>query len=245
MCEASPLSVQAWQALSILRGAEMLEEARQMLDTDAHSVKTRVANVMPDPALQNFLGAKYKAIASKIIGDSGTLAAEDAIRLAHEVEKQHLVSRVPALLALSKVVTLDSLLAVDGVLTTLDGYGLTENAPELMRGGLAQILFKRWRISEVPTLREAAKAWFYSQSSRSESELQSALYDADATTRMTAVMALTGRLSLEGVERLVEDYPNREGTHWYNVVVALDEWLYAPKQVVQDKPLGEAFRGSE
>ncbi|MFF2242756.1 DUF4062 domain-containing protein [Arthrobacter sp. NPDC058130] len=235
MHSASPFNDDAWEALTILLGSEMLDEAREILDTDALAVRDRLTAVVGEHlSLIPYFAGKYRAAACALIGERSTGSAEDLVRVAREVERKDHVSRGPALLALSRITTADTAPVVDEVLTTLDDYSFTRDLPKLLESSLAGILVDRWRSSEVLALREAADRWFLEQPERTESELTAAIYSADSESRITALGNLLRRLEPSQVEALLETYPQGEGTHWYNVTAALDEHLFAPSRQHSD-----------
>lgn len=241
MSEASTLNDAAWQALTILLGKDMLKEARQMLDTDAHNIRTRLAAVAGDyPDVIPYVAAKYRAASCALIGDLQSRDIEDVKRLVTEVERQELTSRAIALLSLSRVANEELLPIVDASLTNLDDYIFVRDAAELMSGGLAGLIAERWRNSEIGVLKDSAVRWNLGQPDRSTEELTLALYDPHPPTRMAALELITKRLNRRELTALLESYPEGKGTHWYNVVAGLDESLFGPDSVLRGADALEA-----
>jgi hypothetical protein len=242
---ASPFNDDAWHALNILLGSKMLDEVRQILDTDALAIRERLADVAADhPSLIPYFASKYRAIACTLIGDSTSKSVEDVTRLAREVERQDLVSRGPALRALARVVTAETLPVAGEILTTLDDYSVVQDLPELLSVSLASVLADRWRTSEIASLRDAAVRWFLEQPDRSEPELIAALYGEDSESRITALDNLVRRLDRNRLEALLESYPQGESTYWYNVIAALDQHLFAPDCDVDNAASSERQNGT-
>lgn len=229
MCEASPLNDHAWQALTISLGSAMLDEARQMLDTDASVIRSRLSSIEGEyPSVVPFVAAKYRAAACALIGELKCASSEDVKRLASEVERQELASRAIALVALSRVVGEGQLSLVEDSLTDIDDYIFVGDASELLSGGLAGLLAERWQNSEIATLKDSAEQWKLGQPDRSVEELALALYDSSPATRIAALESLAERMNRQELTELLKSYPEGKGTHWYNVVAGLDEYLFAP-----------------
>lgn len=233
MYEASPLSYEAWHALGILSAQDMLEEARQTLDSDASTVRNRLSSVAHEyPELVPYIAQKYKTIACTIIGNSGSKSVDDAIRLARAVEHKHPGSVLPALRALEKVVGEDSIPVVDTILTNVEDLAVMRNLTDFFPGALAKLLAERWRESDMPDLRAASLRWFLGQKERSDRELIDGLYGEDDEARLIALNHLAGRLSRKQLRELAESYPRRKREYWYNVIAAFDQHLFAPKDYV-------------
>lgn len=238
MYEASPFNYEAWHALGILSGQSMLEEARQTLDSDASTIRDRLRSVAHEyPELIPYIAQKYKAIACTIVGESGSKSLDDATRLAREVEQKQPGSVLPALQALEKVVSEDSLPIVDGILTTVEDLAVMRHLTDFFPGALADLLAKRWRRSEISDLRAASSQWLFSQRERTRDELIEGLYGEDAEARLVALNNLVGRLDRKQLRRLADSYPRRKREYWYNVVAAFDQCLFAPEDYVEDRGL--------
>jgi len=219
---------EAWHALAITAGFDLVDEAREILDSDGRLIREGLAPQLADhPDVLSFLVGQYRGIACLIISSSDSKSVEDTARLAKEVERKNLASAEQALLALAKNVTAETLPVADKILGSMEASGVREILPKLLSSNLAPVLVSRWRESKITQLRDAANCWFYGQSERTESELKEALYSADTTIRITALDNIISKVATSELENLLVDYPQKQSTYWYNIVAALDEHLYA------------------
>jgi hypothetical protein len=231
--ETSPINHRAWAALAIKSGREMLEDSRQMLDSDAADFRRRLGTVAEEyVSTMDFVAESLRAAACALIGDVGE-GLEDEVRLAKEVGMGDLVSPRPALIALSKIANPSHFSAIREALPSIDDYTFVQDAEQLLSSALAPLLADIWKSADVPALKEASQRWLAVQSDSSDEQLEEALYDETARVRIAALEVVVARRSKEQLRELLGNYPSGGKRHWYNVVAGIDEVLYGPISVTQ------------
>ncbi|MET4004794.1 hypothetical protein ABIB48_003539 [Arthrobacter sp. UYCu511] len=233
LVESSPFNYEHWHALTIKVGEDMLEESRQILDTDAASWRGRLAPSMGDnPTTLEYVAGKIRAYASECIGNNGE-GGEDALRLVRELDSGQLVGPSQALVALSKIARPELLSTIQEKLPALDASTFIDVAEVAMASDLAPALAQVWNTAETRNLREASRQWFLRQPERTHEELREALHFESPGERMTALDALAKRYSNDELRTLLVEYVSAK-TYWYNVIAGIDELLYGVKVITDE-----------
>ncbi len=235
LVESSPFNYEHWQALTFKEGEGMLEESRQILDTDAARWRGRLAPFLGDnPTTLEFVAEKIRAAASECIGNYGA-GGEDALRLVRQLDRGQLVGPSRVLVALSKIARPELLPAIQEELPALDASTFVDVAEVAMASDLAPALARVWNTAETSNLREASRQWFLRQPERTHEELREALHSESPGERMTALDVLGTRCSNDELRTLLVEYVSGQRQYWYNVIAGIDEILYGLKVTTDEE----------
>lgn len=225
--ESNEYSTNAWEALTYVLGDEMVDEAREVLDTNAAFFRDRLGDLANKQALATYVARGACRAAADLLSRSTLRTSEDIVRIAQSVQRSGRVFSLPELLALARVITPETQTLVNETIAAINEYALFRDIRILMDSALAPAIAATFQESDISQLRTEARRWHLEQSDRSEAELRDALYDDDAVVRTAALGVLLTRLNRTQIEELLQGYPRVSERYWYNVVAQLDEHLYA------------------
>jgi len=225
-----PYQQTTWEALTIQDPVGMVAQAREVLDDQAEFLQQKVAPLLD----------QYESLAQHIITDCkrsayallAKVATQDTIeersadleRAIDELRRGSLSTRHVALTAIAALV--DDNTADRVPVALIDGYWVTGHIEELAASPLAAHLIPQWRTSGVSDLQSAAEAWFIQRPERTDEELVEATYADDMKVRIVAIDAIISRWSRDQVIDLLGRYDQQQRPYWYNVIAAMDEYLY-------------------
>lgn len=232
MNATSDLTVTPWEALTYALPDEMVDEAREVLRTDAAALRTELEPTLggEHQILLNYLAEEQNRAAAHLLARNGSTSDEDLALILKWVGRsvsngffRDYAWRILAVAANDSNLTqiADALrphLGVTGFRQGLDYFGTL----------LAPVIADLMIDGHERALRDKARLWHIQQPERTNDELRSALYDEDAEVRITAAQGLVQRLEHEELVTLQDEYPDVKGQFWYNVIALFDEHLYAP-----------------
>lgn len=94
---------------------------------------------------------------------------------------------------------------------------------------LAQIMAEIASAADDAPTRTSALRWRAAQSTTGDEELLELIYDDVSEVRMAAIANLIIRWDAQQFAELLDTYAERSRGYWYSVIVALDDYLYAPQ----------------
>lgn len=228
---SEPLTVvDAWSALSWLCGAEISDEAREILDTDCNSMLQPESLQGFSKQLSNYLKSTLRKAALSLLV---RIPAKD--RVPQDIE------RFRVELARNDWVTFSC--AVDA----LASLGSSDDVPVLlplrakMYGGEKNRLLKKIvKLGGIDTARQlisdedeetalAGALALAFDASVPLSELQQHLYNPHDAVRMEIWKGVEGRMSRSELEKYLDQYRSRPQGYYYDVVASIDAKLYLPR----------------
>lgn len=235
--ESTSWGLRQWRMTAATRDPRLVGVARYVLDTDAAQF---VGHFDPDQykILVEAHGATARAEALAILGaaPSSLNIAGDRQYARAEVEKDSLWSIELSIRALLELGTkADAGFALDAINKNFrlrsDGQ-LLQRALEVSGGDLAQTMIKSENEDET----EVAARHIAGLSHRLK-DLEDLLYHEHARVRLIAVERAIAIAPDKDLEALLDSYPNGR-YYYYNVMAALDRYLYAPhrKQYISIAP---------
>jgi len=233
----SSLSSLPWEALTYAFPESVLDEARQVLRADPRFIRDAVEAIPGDEQRKvgDFLADARLRAAANLLARQSDPTGEDIDLVFDWIHKA--ISPVgvvtnAAWSALNHIASKVSVVRLEDELRPHADALVTVRVLRLLDSGdsstLTQAMASVLLNGEVDLIRAQAKCWFLRCPERSITELRDALYEEDASVRISAAKALTGRLGREDLLELHNEYPKARERYWYNVVVFLDEKLYAP-----------------
>lgn len=230
---ATEYSIRPWEALSYSQPAELLNEAREVLRTDAAALRADVEPRLSEEhkRLVDYLADDQLRAAANLLSrcqprsheDIDLLLAWFAKEAADGLLQDHVwkvLARIADSTTIAKITeTIRPHIAVVGFIQAIE-YFDSPLAP-----AVATVLIEG---STKDFVRAEAYRWSIQQPERTEGELREALYSEDDVVRITAAQLLAQRLNRAELIRLHDEYPKVGRSFWYNVVALFDEYLYAP-----------------
>jgi hypothetical protein len=229
----SEYSILPWEALTYSTPDEYVDQAREILRTDAAELRAELAPKISEDhkKLVDFLASDQRRAAAVLLSYR-TPQTDDDIDLllawfAQEAASGYLGS--PTWRVLTRIAN-DATIGkiTDAIRPHIEVLGFRTSL-EHLHGPLGRAVAAVFLEAGADnTLRAQAHHWQVQQPERTDAELREALYAEDATVRITAAQLLVHRLDRAELIQLQDDYPNVDGPYWYNVVAFFDEHLYAP-----------------
>lgn len=231
---ATEYSIRPWEALTYLQPAELLDEAREVLHTDAAALRAAVGPELSEKYknLVNYLADDQRRAAANLISRCQPRSDEDTDLLLTWFAKgaadgflHDYMWKVLARIADST--TIENITeAIRPHIGVAGFHQATDYLDSPLAPAVATVLIETVSVKEFA--RTEAFRWSIQQPERTKEELREALYSEDAAVRVTAAKLLVERLERPELIQLHEEYPKVEGSFWYNVVALFDECLFAP-----------------
>jgi len=225
----------AWQALSWQGAPSMAARAREVLRSGGHEFTDELDEADPRmTSLRHFVTGQARTAALRILASmpQADRQPDDIDLVLNELANGDYVTQqagLQALVALAGASQLPSLFdALPKALRRHDTAPLVAKILELGGTQAARILLG----DEDGNLAAAGARALVADSTVSEHELVDLLYHDNSKVRHAAFDALVTRLDEATLKTLLEEYPQRPGTYYYEVVAALDWYLYAPDDAV-------------
>jgi len=231
----------AWDALGLQQATALADRAREMLRGDGAGFVTPTDGLLDgdDPQvvrLRGYVVGRAREAALRILAavPPEDRTDEDVELARREAANANWVSRAqavvtlaelgdstdaPAIVAGAAVAHLDSD-ALRRALAAACGFGGRSTALELL-------------THDRDDLAVAGAEFLAADGATAVEELVDLLYHAAGDVRWVALAALLERLDRDAVERLLDEYPARQGSHYYNVIAGLDWHLYGATSEVE------------
>lgn len=231
----SDLAVVPWEALTYAAPEEMVGEAREVLRTDAASLRTRLEPTLggEHQTVLDYLAEEQNRAAAHLLARNGSTCDADMALILQWVDRsvskgffRDYVWRILAVAANGSNLTQ----ITDGLRSHLGVAGFRQGT-DYFATSLAPVIAELTIDGSERALRDKARLWHVQQVERTNEELRAALYDEDSEVRMEAAQELVRRLEHEELATLPDEYPKAGGQFWYNVVALFDEYLFAPTPV--------------
>lgn len=216
-----------FEAKTYALAGETLADARQVLD-DATEFRSVIPTSLP-VAVIDYLIADRQRIAADVLARTEVPTLADAGRVTAWFASLAADAYLPdhAWRALSSLARTRPSAIPEGFFEPYaDILGFASAATDL-DGPLGPLVGPIIGVSKRPREREPAALWRVSQPECTNQELKDALRDELASVRAVAAELLCRRLTSAELKSLLHEYSSKAGTYWYNVVVVLDEYLYA------------------
>lgn len=226
-------SIRPWEALSYSAADDLVDDAREVLRSDAAALRAELAPKLGEEhkVLVDYLARDQLRAAANLLSRQQTPTVEDIDLLlswfAQEATRGFLYSGVwRVMIRIANGNTI-------GIITqTIRPYvgvlGFRQSIEHLdspLAAAIAAVVIEE----DADNLSRAqALHWRMQQPERTNEELREALYAEEAIVRLTAAKALIARLDRDELKMLQDEYPRVEGRFWYNVIALFDEQLYAP-----------------
>jgi hypothetical protein len=239
-------AVEAWDSLTWIMAADLSELARDIFDTDAELVVRGLQDWADRPGLLRYLRDRARLGALRVLTDGRPASGPDQARIRQFLDTVATPTRGEALVLLARHATpedtgvlLDGLSAVwgDDEVTVANAVASSADTERL----LTYLTFDN-RAVVIASAKELAKR------DNVDEKLTDLLYSADSEVRVIALRGLLARWPVDRLRELSDTYPTgQSGKYFYNVVAALDWFLYRstrlnPTIVGNDD---EAIGGSE
>jgi hypothetical protein len=229
---SSPWSfVDAWSTLSWLCGAELADEAREILDTDCSKAldSEKLQEAGYDEKLQVFLKSLLRRSALSLLAriPVDKRDDQDVHRFRRELARDERVTAAKAVEGLALVGSSED---VERFLSLAANHYGEEKKTMLqcaVRLGGLETARKMITDSDEDVALAGARV-LSADASTPLSELQSHLYSIHDTVRMVAWKAVEKRMSRGELEEYLDEYRSRAEGYYYDVVAALDRKLYMP-----------------
>ncbi|MCW2784014.1 MAG: hypothetical protein JWP74_531 [Marmoricola sp.] len=224
----SALSNLAWEALTYRVPAAMLDEARDVLDTEAAASRAAwLEQLDGNEKVADFLANERCRIAADLLTRSAALTGADVERVLSFIERQPFLSQELWTMLDRLGSSSQHLPRIAQTLRAAgDDLGFMY-AINSLDGPLGPAVADALMASELDSMASSAKKWWAGQPERTTEELHEALYDDDTALRIAALDSLKTRQTIEELTALLYAYPNAGRAYWYNVIVGLDEFIYA------------------
>lgn len=224
-----------WEALGRQAPPALAEHAREVLRTGGTEFLAP-EEVLGDPddpqaqSVRSFILGKAREAALRIVAalPNADITQEDRELVRGEVTNGNWVSRDQAVLTLAKI----------GERKDADDLLDLIRSGELSRIHLPQAITAAYRLggrqvaatlvdSERTEVAAGAAQIIVSDAATTDDGLIDLLYHPNADVRRLALVESLRRLDGDAVEKLLYEYPRRDGPHYYNVIVGLDWHLFA------------------
>jgi len=229
-----------------------IAEARAVLDDTSEFIEVRTQPLRGEYALvAKHIANTAKRVACDALARGSDGNAQDVARVASELRRASFESQESALHALITLTATDGngtsasaeatvapeqLARVVGDLSVLDDYWASSHVDAVLGSRLAHFVAPVWHVSDISGLRDAARRWELSQPATSDADLEEALYLEESAVRMAALDELLVRWGNEQLLALLDRYDTQRRQYWYNVIAALDEYLYGYNARVLQQP---------
>jgi hypothetical protein len=225
----------AWQALSLQGAPSMAARAREVLRSGGHEFADELDESDPRmTSLRRFVAGQARTAALRILASTprADRQPDDIDLVLNELTNGDYFTQqagLQALVALAGTGQLPALFdALPKALRRHDTASLVAKILELGGTDAAHNLLG----DEDGNLAAAGARALVADSTVSEHQLVDLLYHNNSKVRHAAFDALVTRLDEATLQTLLEEYPQRPGTYYYEVVAALDWYLYAPDDAV-------------
>lgn len=236
---AIPLTgVKAWEALAwkIREGA--VHEAREVLDTDALSLAGAFAGLsgVADEKVLEYLKGRARRAAISVLAGLGAdgLEPEDVNRVRKEVAGGFWLTRKESLVALAKIGAAEDAETLAKAAFDTYAHDVSEQIARaaIRLGGATFARRLLYEAGDEPmkrgVSRVAAEALCSMPEVRDE-EIVALLHHSHESVRILATRGLEERWDRNRLGQLLDTYSHpTAGPYYYNVVVELDQYLYAP-----------------
>jgi len=232
MYATSDYTVNPWEALTYAAPEEMVDEAREVLRTDAAALRTKLEPTLSEEyqTLLNYLAEEQNRAAAHLLVRNGLVCDDDLAMILEWIGRsvsdgffRDYVWRILALAANDSNLTQ----IAEALRPHLGVIGFHQGA-DYFATSIAPVIAELTIDGTERALRDKARLWYIQQPARTIDELRAALYDEDSEVRIAAAQDLVRRLEHKQLMILQDEYPDVERQFWYNVIALFDEHLYAP-----------------
>jgi hypothetical protein len=225
----------AWQALSLQGAPSMAARAREVLRSGGQAFAEELDEANPRmTSIRRFVAGQARAAALRILTSvPQTDRQPDDIGLVlNELADGDYVTQQAGLQALVALAGSDELPALlDALPQALRRHDTAPVVAKILELGGTQAA-RTLLNDEDGNLAAAGTRALVTGSEVGEHELVDLLYHENSSVRHAAFDALVARLDEATLKTLLEEYSQRAGTYYYEVVAALDWYLYAPNVAV-------------
>jgi hypothetical protein len=234
-----PWDTDSWISVLLVGGSEELTEARELLDTEAASLRERLGSELKGrDDLVEFIVGEHLAAAgiflARRLGDAEAVAdseqrTHDLQRIIQAARLSHRLERTKFIVELADVVNIDSEADMVILKPWLRGFAADLYVSEwdtLLDTPLAPVAAEIAVASENETLRDKGLAWVAAQRSTRDEQLLDYIYNERSEVRVAAVSNLIERWEPPRLTQLLDTYADSERPYWYNVITALDDHLH-------------------
>ena len=232
MSTTSDFAVTPWEALTYAVPDEMVDEAREVLRSDAAALRTKLE---PDlggeyQELLDYVAGEQNRAAAHLLARNGPTSDDDLALLLAWFDRSISSSlfRDHAWRILAVAASDSNLSQIAEALRPHVGVTGFRHGLDYLGTPLGPVIADLMIDGPDRALRDKARLWRSQQPDRTNDELRSALYDEDAEVRIAASEELVQRLEREELVTLQDEYPDADRPFWYNVIALFDEHLYAP-----------------
>lgn len=227
-----------WEALSHQTSHDLAEQARDVLRNEGESFAADLRDAYPTreqgQSVGNFVAARARIAALRILGSLPVDLRQpgDADMARSELKRRNTHTTKQAIWTLAAIgESSDFPALVDGIKGSYaygaERRGLVVAAATLAEGKHIESLID----DDDETTASAATELLLERAESTTADLVKLLYHRHVGVRMRVLKALLERLSKDELEQLLIDYPKHSGTHWYNVIAALDWHLFRERSV--------------
>lgn len=240
---AKPWDTETWAALLLNAGPEELAEARRLIDTAGTDLRESLQPLLEDRddlidfIVERQIGAAGICLARRlqVAADADADATSRLVDLKRVIEAERLSDRLQRLAFIREMAgavrteSTEEMAIVRAWLEGLAGDIYSSERDALFDSPLAQTLAEIASAGDDATTRTSALRWRAAQSTTGDEELLELIYDDVSEVRMAAIANLIIRWDAQQLTELLDTYAERSKRYWYNIIVALDDHLYAPQ----------------
>jgi hypothetical protein len=229
------LGLGPWRALSIQGAPSLADRAREVLRSGGIEFTEGIRHA-DDPdmtSVRTFVAASGRAAALRMLAAIPKEQRQPGdVELARaELARDEFITQEGALHALATLAEPEDVLELVQALPTALRRHRTESVlRRVVELGGAEAA-RRLVADEDDGLAETGARALAGDASIAASDLVELLYDGKARVRRAALAGLVGRLEADALTELLDGYAERTGTHYYDVIAALDWQLNAPEGV--------------
>lgn len=239
--QQKPWDVDTWEALLLNPGRQDIVEARNLIDTAANGLRGALRPHLVDrDDLVDFVAKQQVSaagicLARRLQLEADTDATSRAADLRRVVQAERLSDRLQRstfIREISAAVRTDSveeMAIARSWLESLAGDIYSSERDALFDGALAQVMSELALAGEDGSTRAAALQWRAAQPITTDEELLELIYSDASEVRMTAIANLITRWDAPRLTELLDTYAEGGKRYWYNIIVALDDHVYAPR----------------
>lgn len=239
--QQKPWDTDTWGALLLNPGQKELAEARRLIDTDGSLLREALhAHLEDRDDLVDFIvkeqvGAAGICLARRLqltAEAKGTSRAADLERVVQAERHSNRLQRAIFIREIACAVRAESaeeMAIAKAWLEGLAGDMYSTERDVVFDSPLAETMAEiASAVDDAPT-RTAALRWRAAQPFTGDEELLELIYDDVSEVRMAAIGSLITRWDAPQLIELLDTYAERSRPYWYNIIVALDDHLHAPR----------------